>query len=412
MGIKKPTQRIAVAVMLFLLGITTLHVALPSVEASLSDITSDSIEEKEEELESAEQEKEVLQSNVTELEDLLTSLEATKDDLSNYVAALDVSLGEINDKISELSALIAEKQEEIEQTEKELEEALAVEAEQYAEMQKRIQFIYEQGDYALTEMLLSSESFGDILNKADYIEMLSAYDRSMLDNYIATRETIESIMELLEEEEAILEDANLAMIGEQGVMEDLIDVKEQEITAYQSDITNKEALRAELENQIAQESAIIEALELAIAEERRQIAEENGLLLSYDGGMFAWPAPSYTYISSDYGWRIHPILGEEIFHSGVDMAAPAGSPILAAYDGKVVASAYSSSMGNYVMIDHGDELYTIYMHASELYVTTGQVVIRGEKIAAVGTTGLSTGNHLHFGVRLNGDYVSPWSYLQ
>ncbi len=412
MGNKKPMPQIVVVVMLFVLGITTLYVALPSVEASLSDITSDSIEEKEEELEAAEQEKEALQSNVTELEDLLASLEATKDDLSNYVAALDVSLGEINDKISELSALIAEKQEEIEQTEKELEEALVVEAEQYAEMQKRIQFIYEQGDYALTEMLLSSESFGDILNKADYVEMLSAYDRSMLDNYIATRETIESIMELLEEEEAILEDANLAMIGEQGVMEGLIDVKEQEITAYQSDITNKEALRAELEDQIAQEAAIIEALELVIAEERRQIAEENGLLLSYDGGMFAWPAPSYTYISSDYGWRIHPILGEEIFHSGVDMAAPAGSPILAAYDGKVVASAYSSSMGNYVMIDHGDELYTIYMHASELYVSSGQVVIRGEKIAAVGTTGLSTGNHLHFGVRLNGDYVSPWSYLQ
>ena len=93
------------------------------------------------------------------------------------------------------------------------------------------------------------------------------------------------------------------------------------------------------------------------------------------------------------------------------MAAPGGSPILAAYNGTVVAAAYSSTMGNYVMIDHGDNLYTIYMHASALYVSRGQNVVKGERIAAVGTTGRSTGNHLHFSVRLNGSYVSPWNYL-
>ena len=93
------------------------------------------------------------------------------------------------------------------------------------------------------------------------------------------------------------------------------------------------------------------------------------------------------------------------------MAAPSGSPILAAYNGVVVASAYNSSMGNYIMINHGGGLYTIYMHASALYVSAGQTVSMGDKIAAVGTTGRSTGNHLHFGVRLNGEYVNPNSYL-
>ena len=127
--------------------------------------------------------------------------------------------------------------------------------------------------------------------------------------------------------------------------------------------------------------------------------------------MFKWPAPSYTRISDDYGNRIHPILGVQQFHNGVDMAAPGGSPILAAYDGKVVASAYNASMGNYIMINHGDGLYTIYMHASALYVSTGDTVTRGQKIAAVGTTGRSTGNHLHFSVRKDGAYVSPWNYL-
>jgi murein DD-endopeptidase MepM/ murein hydrolase activator NlpD len=99
------------------------------------------------------------------------------------------------------------------------------------------------------------------------------------------------------------------------------------------------------------------------------------------------------------------------FHNGIDLAAPGGSPILAAYSGTVVAATYSSTMGNYVMIDHGSNLYTIYMHAQTLYVSKGDTVTQGQKIAAVGTTGRSTGNHLHFSVRLNGSYVSPWNYL-
>ena len=108
---------------------------------------------------------------------------------------------------------------------------------------------------------------------------------------------------------------------------------------------------------------------------------------------------------------MHPTLKVEKFHNGLDMAAPGGSPILAAYNGKVVAADYSSSMGNYIMIDHGGGLYTIYMHASALYVSKGKEVSKGEKIAAVGSTGRSTGNHLHFGVRLNGQYVNPRNYL-
>ena len=166
----------------------------------------------------------------------------------------------------------------------------------------------------------------------------------------------------------------------------------------------------EYEADIAEQNETIKALEAIVAEERKKLAAEQGR--KYDGGVFAWPAPSYTRISDDYGNRTHPILGTQQFHNGIDMAAPGGSAILAAYDGKVVAAAYSGSMGNYIMIDHGDSLYTIYMHASALYVSKGQEVNRGDKIAAVGSTGRSTGNHLHFSVRLNGSYVSPWSYLR
>ena len=134
--------------------------------------------------------------------------------------------------------------------------------------------------------------------------------------------------------------------------------------------------------------------------------------MTYDGGMFKFPLASYTRISDEYGMRIHPTLGVEQFHNGVDFASPKGTAIYAAYDGVVVAATYSGTMGNYVMIDHGDGLYTIYMHASALYVEKDDIVVRGETIAAVGSTGRSTGNHLHFSVRLNGEYTSPWNYLK
>ena len=162
---------------------------------------------------------------------------------------------------------------------------------------------------------------------------------------------------------------------------------------------------------MAEQTELIAQIEAAIIEEQKRILEENGVVLEYDGGAFVFPVASYTRVSSDYGWRIHPTLKVEKFHNGIDLAAPKGTAIYAAYDGVVAASAYSATMGNYVMINHGGGLYTIYMHASKLCVEKDEIVVRGEKIAEVGTTGRSTGNHLHFTVRKNGEYVSPWNYI-
>ena len=234
----------------------------------------------------------------------------------------------------------------------------------------------------------------------------------MFAEYVKNRELIEVCKAELEAEEELLEEAKAKVDEEQANLEELISTKEQEINRYTGDINDKEKAIAEYEADIALENDTIKALEAALAEERKRLLEENGAEnIVYDGGMFKWPAPSYTRISSDYGWRMHPTLGVEKFHNGVDMAAPGGSPILAAYGGEVIAASYNSSMGNYIMINHGGGLITIYMHASALYVSKGAMVARGDKIAAVGTTGRSTGNHLHFGVRLNGEYVSPWNYL-
>lgn len=374
-----------------------------------AELTNDSIKQKEAEIAKAKEEKKSLQSGLTNVKELKKQLEASKKNLSDYISELDADLADIQAKIAELKEMISTKEQEIEDKTKELEEAVAVQEAQYAAMKSRIKFMYEKGDTLYLELFFGSDTFGDMLNKADYIEMLSAYDRKMLDEYVAQAEYVALCKESLEEERDVLEEAKKSVEAEEASLNEMIAAKEQEINAVSYDIKNKEAAIAEYEADIAAQNETIAALEKAVAEERKRLAAEQGR--RYDGGIFAWPAPSYTRISDDYGTRIHPILGVQKFHNGIDMAAPGGSPILAAYDGTVVAAAYSSSMGNYIMIDHGDSLYTIYMHASALYVSKGQEVSKGQKIAAVGSTGRSTGNHLHFSVRKNGSYVSPWSYL-
>lgn len=341
---------------------------------------------------------------------LKEQLEKSKQDLTVYVQELDADLTAIQEKINELNDLITEKEKEIEDKTAELEEAQRVQQEQYEAMKTRIKFMYERGDTIYMELIFSSNSFGDVLNKADYIQMLSEYDRKLLDEYVAHANYVALCKESLEEEKEVLDEAKAAVEKEEASLNELIDAKENEMYKMSSDIKSKEQAIKEYEADIAEQNETIKALEAIVAEERKKLAAEQGR--KYDGGVFAWPAPSYTRISDDYGNRTHPILGTQQFHNGIDMAAPGGSAILAAYDGKVVAAAYSGSMGNYIMIDHGDSLYTIYMHASALYVSKGQEVNRGDKIAAVGSTGRSTGNHLHFSVRLNGSYVSPWSYLR
>ncbi len=370
--------------------------------------TTESIRQKQEQIKEAEALKKKLKENISNAKAIKKQLEALKNDVASYISELDANLVEIQDKIEELKNLIAEKQQEIEETTAELELAIETENAQYEAMKKRIKFMYEQGDTFYLEIMLSAESFGDFLTRADYIDMISAYDQKMLKSYKEAREWTEICKETLESEKAALDEAEVALEEEEASVQALIDEKEIELANYTRDIKNKEAQINEAEAEYAEEVAVISELEKQIAEEKKKLNRS----VIYDGGQFAWPCPNYVRVTDDFGYRTDPITGATSYHSGIDLGAPAGSPILAAYDGVVVAATYNWSMGNYIMIDHGDGLYTIYMHASKLYVSVNDTVTKGQTIAAVGTTGRSTGNHLHFGVRLNGAYVSPWNYLK
>ena len=376
-------------------------------------VTSESIRQKEAEIAEAKNEVKNLKSSMTDVEALKAELEKSKSDLTAYVAQLDSELSGIQAKIEQYNTLIIEKEQQIADTTEELNEAIKLQEDQYEAMKKRIKFMYERGDTFYLELLFTSRSFSDMTNKADYIEALSKYDKNKLDEYIETKEMIQLCKEELEAEKEVLDEAKLAVEAEEASVSSLMQEKETQLYSVSADIAGKEAAIKEYEAMIAQQNEEIAALEKAVAEEKARLEAENAQARVYNGGMFTWPCPGYTRISDDYGMRpVHPIYGIEKMHNGIDLAAPGGTAILAAYDGDVVAAAYSSSMGNYIMINHGSGLYTIYMHCSALYVSKGQTVTKGQNIAAVGSTGNSTGNHLHFSVRLNGNYVSPWNYLK
>lgn len=405
----------AIMAAVLLIGATGTAFAAPESADSLDDAINKGTDA----LSDAQDEKKQLQSNLSAAQAMKKELENAKTALTGDVVELDSQMSEVSNDLLEVQNLLDTKEAELEKTTKELAQAKIDVEKQYEDMKLRIKFMYENGTMSYIQILLSSGSFSELLNKAEYIEQVSEYDRNMLQTYQDNRDKITRLEKDLKDQKEVLEQVKGDVEAKQTEMAGLISDKQTEIEGYESDIQNKEEAIKEYEAMIAEQDSTIKALEASVAAAKakrtQMTVSDNSTNAAdqphYGGGAFVWPAPSCTRISDDYGYRTHPILGIQKFHSGVDMAAPSGSSILAAADGTVVAATYNATMGNYVMIDHGNGLYTIYMHASALYVSSGQSVSAGSTIAAVGSTGRSTGAHLHFSVRQNGSYVSPWNYL-
>ncbi len=362
-------------------------------------------------VDSAKEEKATMEKSLDAAKQMLQDLETMKSNVESKVAELDTELASVTAQLEELQKQLQDKIQEIENTKEEISKAKAVEEKQYEDMKVRIKYMYEQGNTQYAALILESQSIADFLNKADYVASISEYDREMLEKYEETRKEIEELEARLVVEQQELEAQEKETKDKAEAIEVLVAAKQAELETVNGQIASKEQLIAEYEADIAEQNRVIQELEAAAKKAEEEAAQTGSATQKYDGGVFAWPCPAYTRISSPFGYRMHPTLGVVKFHNGVDLAAPAGSAILAAYDGTVISAAYNDSMGNYVMINHGDGIYTIYMHASALYVSSGQKVSKGDTIAAVGTTGRSTGNHLHFGVRVNGQYVDPMGYI-
>lgn len=409
-------------------------------------------------LSEAQAEKKELEEALEEAQAIIDELETSQGDVEESIQNLNSQLVEISAQITSLEDELTEKSNDIINTQDELEIAQENAASQYEDMKVRIQFMYENSTDSYLEMLLSTQSFSDFLNVVEYIAAIESYDRNKLLEYEETVTYISDTESLLEQEYAELEEMKAEVEEQKQAVAALMEQKEVQLAGIESDlstaISEADYYEAEIQAQnemiaqiqaaeaakiAAQKAAEQAAAEKAAAEqaaaentESSESSEESSSEESssdssstdtgsdsssttsdpeYTGGAFTWPCPSSYRITSDYGPRTSPTAGASSNHKGIDIGASYGADIVAAADGKVVTASYSSSGGNYVMIDHGNGLYTVYMHASSLCVSSGQTVSAGDVIAKVGSTGISTGNHLHFGVSLNGSYVSPWNYL-
>lgn len=388
-------------------------------------------------LSEAQQEKKTLENDLQKAKELIDSLKGSKEDIQSEVEKLDKQLNEISGKVKELESQLSKKRQEIANTESALNKAKEQEKKQYRNMKKRIQFMYENGQTSYVEMLLSADSFTDFLNAVEYITQISQYDRKMLKEYQNMQVTIADTQKTLETDYASLQSLQAKVQEEKQAVAALESAKKGELNDVADDLTDAQTVAKAYEAEIQAQNEVIAQIQAAqkraaeqqAAQQQAQAAEENQGATDAVGenqntaqnttpsgngqstGSMMWPCPSSKRVTSDYGPRTSPTNGASSNHKGIDIGAAYGADIVAADGGTVLVATYSSSGGNYVIIDHGGGLCTVYMHASSLTVSAGQTVSKGQVIAKVGSTGISTGNHLHFGVTLNGVYVSPWGYV-
>ena len=380
-------------------------IPIQASSASTEKVTEDDASTKS--LQEAQDEKAQLEKALKEAQSTIEDLKDSKGDIESKVTELNQQLIDISARITDLENQLTAKSEDIQETKDELAGAKEREAQQYADMKVRIQFMYENGQTSYLEALLSSRNISEFLNSADYIAQIQSYDRQKLTEYQDTVESIVNLEAQLEQEYTDREALKSTVESNKATVAAMMRQKESELADISGDIEDAQSDADYYAAEIQAQEELIAAIKRAEAEKAAAGVEEH----PYTGGAFRWPCPSSTRVTSDYGTRVSPMSGASSNHKGIDIGASAGADIIAAADGTVTAASYSSAAGNYVMIDHGGGLYTVYMHASSLLVSPGQTVSAGDVIAKVGSTGISTGSHLHFGVSLNGSYVSPWSYL-
>ncbi len=390
----------------------------------------------------AEETKEDVEQQKEEAQQAQEEANANAEKYQKKVDKLTAAVNELDKQATDISTQIVEKkqqaedlQNEIDETQTKLAEAQVSEDNQYEAMKKRIQYLYEEGDVAYIDALMSSASFEDSLNKSEYVDQLSTYDQKQLNKLVKTKNDIAEYQQTLKDDLADVEKVKADLETKQADLDDVISQKNAEINKYSDDVEMQKALAAEYAKQ---ESELDDKLaELArqeqqrLEEERKQREAEqqqqdnnggsdnsgsdsdnsgsNNGGSTTSSGQFIWPVSGP--ITDYFGPRESPTAGASSNHMGIDIGCSYGVPIAAADAGVVTVAEWGESGGNYVMIDHGNGFVTMYLHNSSLAVSVGDVVSQGQTIAYAGSTGYSTGTHCHFSVFLNGSYVNPLDYL-
>ncbi|MBQ6808323.1 MAG: peptidoglycan DD-metalloendopeptidase family protein [Firmicutes bacterium] len=334
------------------------------------------------------------------LQDQIDAQEGQISDLEAQISTLEGQMSLVQEKIDATNQTIAAYQAVVDECELEIAAAEERLAERQALLQQRLVNLYVYGDVTMLDVVFGTDSFEDFLSVYDLTQRIMEQDEVLLHQINTEKTNIEYNKKLAQE----------AVVEQESLMHDLEDEK-----------ADLNALCNQYEAKVAEAGTTLEELEalwqqeVAAGEQAEELLRDmiSDSTLSF-GGSFIWPLPAaWTYVSSEYGWRTHPLYGDQRFHNGIDIPADGGTPLYAVAEGKVIYAEWIGGYGNCVMIDHGDQVVSLYGHLSGYgNFSVGEYVVPGDVIGYVGTTGASTGNHLHFEVRLNGSSTSPWNYLK
>ena len=349
-------------------------------------------EQKEQNKEKQEQAEKELQYVKEELSDAIVKVE----ELDDKIRQAEKEIQEMNVKLETLQTKVNETSKNLEIVQKNYDANRAL-------MENRLVVMYECGDISYLDLLLRSSSLVEFLSNYYMIEEIIKSDSELIETIEKEKNEIETKKIQLEEEKAQLKILKVKQEQTKIIMQNNKTVQQNEINK----LTDSEKELQQKIQEYKNEEARIEAL-IQLASNNYEYSGE------FTGGVMAWPvAKSGTYITSNYGTREHPVQGITKFHTGIDIGnAGFGAPIIAAADGVVSMASYYGGYGNCVMINHGNGISTLYGHGQKILTTVGTTVKKGDLIMEVGSTGVSTGPHLHFEVRINGSHVNPLPYLQ
>ena len=391
---------------ILLLAVVTLSFSQICVQAKT---TRDSLREAQEKKNQLENSLEAAQQKVKELSN---SKEAAED----KVAELDKELTRISNQAYELEKQLNDLNQQIGQAEQELEDAQKEADQQYDAMKARIQYTYENRTTTYLNRIFTSRNLAEVLNALEYITAIERYDRQKLQEFQENVANIKNLKEKLASDYEEVKTVKAEVEQQKQAVAVLSDAKTAELKTISANLSDAEALEKEYQAELNAQVEVLSAIQAALAAETASQNGDGTVEVSPSASGFMWPCPSSHRITSDFGPRVSPTGGSDTYHNGIDIGAPTGTGIIAAQSGTVIVSRFSNSAGNYIVINHGKDangnvICSVYMHASERYVSVGDSVAQGQTIAAVGSTGYSTGPHLHFAVTVNGSYVSPWGYV-
>lgn len=346
-------------------------------------------------LDDLEKEKKQIQKELNRLKSEKSTTQAKKN-------ALDREISVMQQEINTVSSLISTLDTQISQFTSELAEIENKEKEQYEAYKLRVRVMEEEGSVSYISVLLAAESFSDLLTKVEIIQNVMTHDQTLMTRLKETRAEVEQKKKEIEASRAEQAAAKAKLVKSQ----DALEVKSGEIGEVIDEISDEQAKYQKEFNEAEK------AMQSAKNELKKLLNSSKSSQTKYVGGTFMWPTPSCTIITSAYGMRYDPITRVRSKHTGVDIGARHGSNIVAANSGTVVTSGWSSKgYGNYVVINHGGGMSTLYAHMSKRLVSKGQTVSKGDVIGLVGSTGYSTGPHLHFEILKNGDDTNPMNYF-